>query len=381
MAVNLRRCCQNILAVFTKELIQMKRDRATFAMIIGIPLLQVVLFGYAINTNPRHLPTALCYADLGPFTRTLIRGLENSRYFRVVRLVQTEQIAQVLLATSQVQFVLHLPPHFEQALIRGERPQVLLEEDATDPVATGAANAAIMQLMQTVFQHDLTGALTTLRPTAPSPVQLVIHAKYNPEVITQYHILPGLIGVILTLTMVMITGIAITREYERGTMEHLLATPLAPVEIMLGKMFPYILVGYVQAALIVLAAMVLFAVPIIGSVWLLGFAMAPFIAANLSVGLTISTLARNQLQSVQMTIFFFLPSLLLSGFMFPFYGMPPWAQWLGNLLPLTHFLRIVRGIILKGNGWLMIWPDLWPILVFISIILAVGINRFRRTLD
>ncbi len=373
---------KRIAAVFVKEFIQMKRDRATFAMIIGIPLLQVILFGYAINSNPKHLPTALISADYGIFSRDLIRGLENSSYFKVTHFPKTEMEANYLLATNQVQFVLNIPPNFEHDFVRGLKPPVLLEADATDPAATSYALTAAGTLVNTVFNHDLAGALNYLKlAEINAPLNLVVHSKYNPEAITQYNIVPGLMGVVITLTMTMITGIAITRERERGTMENLLSTPLLPTEIMIGKILPYILVGYIQASLILIAAKVLFSVPMIGSIILLYFAIAPFIAANLSVGIMISTIARNQLQAVQMTVFFFLPSLLLSGFMFPFRGMPDWAQFIGNFLPLTHFLRTARGILLKGNGWQEIWPDFWPVMVFLLAVVLLGVNRFRRTVD
>jgi ABC-2 type transport system permease protein len=375
-----KRSLQRIWAVFIKEFIQIKRDRTTFAMIIGIPLFQVILFGYAINTNPKELPTAVLSADYGYFSRAWIKGLENSGYFKIVKNASSEEQAQYLLATNQVQFVLHIPVDFERDLIRGNHPTVLLEADATDPTATSFANAAANALVKTIYERDLTGALNYLSPS-PDPINLIIHPKYNPEAITQYNIVPGLMGVVLTLTMTMITAIAITRERERGTFEHLLATPLFPAEIMIGKILPYIMVGYVQVALILGAAYGLFSVPIVGSIVLLFLAIAPFIAANLSIGLMISTVANNQLQAVQMTIFFFLPSLLLSGFLFPFHGMPHWAQSIGEVLPLTHFLRIVRGILLKGNGWYAVWLDIWPILIFLAIVIMLGIHRFRRTLD
>ncbi len=367
-------------AVITKEFIQMKRDRGTFAMIVAIPILQVILFGYAINNDPKHLPTAIISADASNFTRSFIQGMANSQYFKFIRNVKSEQEAQRLLATNQVQFILNIPPNFTRDLVRGNRPQLLLEADATDPAATGNAIAAINTLAQTIFQYDLEGPLNHLNPPA-SVIDLRIHPKYNPAVITQYNIVPGLMGVVITMTMVMITASAITRERERGTMEHLLATPVRPAEVMIGKVLPYIIVGYIQAFIILIIAYLLFTVPIRGSLPLLALTIMPFIAANLAVGLLLSTAAKNQLQAVQMSIFFFLPSLLLSGFMFPFRGMPDWAQWIGNFLPMTHFLRIVRGIMLKGNGWPEVWTDLWPMLLFLIVIVLLGVKRFKRTLD
>jgi ABC-2 type transport system permease protein len=367
-------------AVVLKEFVQMKRDRVTFAMMVGIPLLQLMLFGFAINSDPRHLPTVVVSADHGPFSRTLVAALQHSGYFHVLRQVGSEAEAARLLRLGDVQFVLTIPPDFSRRLLRGERPALLLEADATDPAATGPAVAAVRALAGAVFDRDLTGPLAPLRDR-PGPVELRLHAHYNPENITQYNVVPGLMGVVLTMTMIIITALAMTRERERGTMESLLATPVRPFEVMAGKIVPYIIVGYVQLTLILVAAKVLFHVPLVGSLALVYGVALVFIAANLAVGITFSTLARNQLQAVQMAFFFFLPSLLLSGFMFPFRGMPEWAQAIGSALPLTHFLRIVRGVLLKGNGLAEVLPHLWPILVFTAVALTVGLKRYRQTLD
>jgi len=367
-------------AIVLKEFIQMKRDRMTFGMMIGIPLLQLVVFGFAINSNPKNLPTGILAADHGPFGRTIAYALANSGYFSFDYEITTEREAHALLEQGAVQFVLNIPEDFTRRLIRGENPDLLLEADATDPAATGNAIATINRLVQTAWNRDLKGPLADLR-ASPPPVDLRIHAKYNPEAITQYNIVPGLMGIVLTMTMVMITALAITRERERGTMENLLATPVRPVEVITGKILPYVFVGYVQVALILILARAVFGVPMIGSIPLLLICTFLFIAANLAVGITFSTIARNQLQAVQMTFFFFLPSILLSGFMFPFRGMPEWAQGIGSVLPLTHFLRIVRGILLKGNGLLEVWHHLWPILIFVTVAMTVGIKRYRQTLD
>jgi len=375
-AFNLRR----FWAIAVKEFIQMRRDRVTFAMMVGIPLLQLILFGFAINMNPKHLPTAVFSADNSVFSRTLIWALRNSDYFSVVRVAENEVEIQSLLRLGQVQFVLHIPEDFSRKLLRGERPSLLLEADATDPAATGYAMSALETLATRAFDRDLKGPLRRLR-AAPGPVELRTHRLYNPDIITQYNVVPGLLGVVLTMTLVIITALAITRERERGTMENLLSTPARPGEVMIGKMIPYIVVGYLQVLLILLAAKFLFDVPMVGSVPLLLAVMLAFIGANLAMGITFSTLARNQLQAVQMAFFFFLPNILLSGFMFPFRGMPVWAQWIGDVLPLTHFLRIVRGILLKGNGLTQIWPELWPIVVFLVVMLSFGIKRYRQTLD
>jgi ABC-2 type transport system permease protein len=367
-------------AIVLKEFIQMKRDRVTFGMMVGIPLMQLMLFGFAINSDPKHLPTAIRAADQGPFARTLVAAMRHSDYFTLIRETDSEAETQRLLQLGEVQFVVNIPEDFSRRLLRGERPAVLLEADATDPAAAGPALTALRAISSTVFDRDLTGPLARLRGRN-GPVDFRIHAHYNPENITQYNIVPGLMGVVLTMTMVIITALAITRERERGTMENLLATPVRPFEVMSGKILPYIMVGYVQVTLILLAARFIFNVPMIGSIPLLYTVALFFIAANLAMGITFSTLAKNQLQAVQMAFFFFLPSILLSGFMFPFRGMPEWAQWVGTCLPLTHFLRIVRGILLKGNGPLEIAPELWPMLLFLAVAMTIGVKRYRQTLD
>ncbi len=367
-------------AVVLKEFIQMKRDRVTFGMMVGIPLMQLMMFGFAINSDPRHLPTAVHLADTGPFARTLVQALRTSDYFQIVHEAESEADTQRLLQLGEVQFVINIPVDFTRRLLRGERPTVLIEADASDPAATGPALNAVAQLADTVFNRDLPGPLAPLQ-AQNGPVDFRIHAHYNPENITQYNVVPGLMGVVLTMTMVVITALAITRERERGTMENLLATPVRPFEVMVGKILPYIVVGYIQVSLILVAARFIFHVPMLGSLPLLYAVALLFIAANLAVGITFSTLAKNQLQAVQMAFFFFLPSILLSGFMFPFRGMPEWAQAVGSCLPNTHFLRIVRGILLKGNGPTEIIPELWPLLLFLGVAMTIGVKRYRQTLD
>lgn len=371
---------QRLLAILIKELRQVRRDRLTFAMMVVIPIVQLILFGFAINTDPKRLPMALVAADQSEFSRSFVAGLENSQYFRIVRRAASEAEADRLLAHGDVQFVLVVPPDFARRLLRGEHPAMLLAADASDPAATGNALAAINGIAQRALTHDAAGALSALRQTA-APYEVRVQRRYNPDGLTRYNIVPGLIGVILTMTMVMMTALAMTRERERGTMENLLATPARPFEVMVGKIAPYILIGYVQVAVILIAARVLFDVPMVGSLWTLSLALVLFIAANLAVGFTFSTIARNQLQAMQLTFFFFLPSMLLTGFMFPFRGMPDWAQNVGSVLPLTHFLRIVRGILLKGNGLVDIAPHLWPIALFMVVAGAVALKRYRQTLD
>ena len=371
---------RRLVAIMVKELIQMRRDRLTFAIMLGVPLLQLLLFGYAINTDPKALPTAVNIEEAGPFSRALVAALTNSGYFHIERQVSGEAESDRLLATGAVQFVVTVPVGFERALVRGEHPALLVEADATDPIAAANAITALSQFVRTAFDAELTGPLARLK-AGDDPVELRVHRLYNPEGSTQYNIVPGLMGVILTMTLVMMTALAVTRERERGTMENLLAMPVRPSEVMVGKILPYAGVGYVQVVLILAAARWLFAVPLLGSQVLLSACLLLFIIANLAVGFTFSTLAQNQLQAVEMSFFFFLPSMLLSGFMFPFRGMPDWAQAVGEVFPLTHFLRVVRGILLKGNGLAEIWPELWPIALFLGVAAVVALKRYRMTLD
>jgi len=368
------------LGIMNKEFIQLRRDRLTFGMIIGIPILQLILFGFAINSDPKQLPTAVLDADHSAYSRTVVRGLRNSGYFRIDHEIATAAEGETLLADGAVQFVVTVPAQFGRGLVRGDKPVLLVEADATDPSATGNAIAALQGAVRTSLSHDLVGPLARLNPGA-DPVDVRIHRNYNPEGVTAYNIVPGLLGTILTMTMILMTGLAMTRERERGTFENLLATPALPIEVMTGKIVPYILIGLVQVTLLLLAALLLFDVPLVGSVLLLYVAVLMFVAANLALGITFSSIARNQLQAMQMTFFFFLPSILLSGFMFPFRGMPGWAQWIGNVLPLTHFLRLVRGIMLKGSGLLVLWTDVWPILAFAVGAIALGLAVYRKTLD
>jgi ABC-2 type transport system permease protein len=371
---------RRFIALLAKEFVQMRRDRLTFAMMVGIPIIQLVMFGYAINSDPKHLPTAVLVADSSPFARSMVRAMENSAYFRVTHVIDHAAAGERLLAIGAVQFFVTFPEDFSRRLQRGERPVLLVAADASDPAATSNALNALLNLNQTALDHDLKGSLAPLKAGAP-PFEVRVQRRYNPEGISQYNIVPGLIGVVLTMTMVIMTSLSVTRERERGTMENLLATPVRPIEVMAGKIIPFIIVGYVQILLILIAARYLFDVPMVGSMTLLSAAAVLFIAANLAVGFTFSTVAANQLQAMQMAIFFFLPSILLSGFMFPFRGMPQWAQWLGEVLPLTHFLRVVRGILLKGNGFPEIAPELWPIAAFMLGAAAIALARYRETLD
>lgn len=366
--------------LIVKEFTQFRRDRSTFMIIIFMPIMQLIIFGLAINANPKYLPTALINSDGGPFARTLVHQLQNTNYFRFDHFPASEKEAEKLLATHQVLFTLNIPPDFSRKLVRGENPSALLEVDGTDPVSVAYAVGAVNGMLATAFQYDLTGPLKRLNPKQ-GPAQLLVHTKYNPSAITQYNIVPGLLGTLLTMTFVMVASMALTREREHGTMETLLSTPIMPLEVIIGKATPFIAVGYLQVMVILSIAIFFFRVPMIGSLPLLLTMVLPFILANLSVGITISTIAKTQLEASQTSIFFFLPSMLLSGFAFPFKGMPGWAQAIGNMLPLTHFINIVRGIMLKGIGFAEVWVDLWPLLTFMLVMLVIALKRYRKTLD
>jgi len=367
-------------SMVTKEFLQLRRDRVTFGMIIGIPIIQLTLFGYAINSDPKHMPTAVIAGESSEFTRSVIEGMRHSEYFAIVAELPDDEAGRRALARGDAQFVLSIPAGFTRSLLRGEHPSLVLEADASDPTATGPALAAMAPIVDQAARRDLVGPHARLRQ-GPPPFDIRVHRLYNPESITQYNIVPGLMGVILTMTMVMMTGLAITRERERGTMENLLAMPISPLEVMTGKIVPYVAIGLVQAAIILVAARYVFGVPFVGDLTALFLSALVFIAANLTVGITLSSLAANQLQAMQLTFFYFLPNILLSGFMFPFRGMPEWAQALGSVLPLTHFNRLVRGILLKGNGWPDLWPSLWPMMLFTLIVMVVALRFYRRTLD
>lgn len=367
-------------SMVTKEFLQLKRDRVTFGMIVGIPIIQLTLFGYAINSDPKHMPTAVISGESSEFTRSVVASMTHSEYFRIVGELPDDEAGRRALSRGEVQFVLTIPAGFTRALLRGERPSLLLEADASDPTATGFALAAMAPIVDQVARRDLAGPYAHLAGS-PAPFDLRVHRLYNPESVTQYNIVPGLMGVILTMTMVMMTALAITRERERGTMENLLAMPVTPLEVMTGKIVPYVAIGLVQASIIVAAARYVFGVPFVGGLTSLYLSALLFIAANLTVGITVSSLAANQLQAMQLTFFYFLPNILLSGFMFPFRGMPDWAQWIGSVLPLTHFNRLVRGVLLKGNDWADLWPSLWPMMIFTLVVMGVALKFYRRTLD
>jgi ABC-2 type transport system permease protein len=363
-------------AMLIKEFIQLKRDRVSFAMIVMIPLIQLLLFGYAINTNPRHLPTAVLLQEQNDVGRSILRALENTQYFKLTHVARDEAEFDRLLASGTVLFAIEIPAGFERAVRRGDRPALLVAADATDPVAASSAIAALNGVVTTALQHD-----RSIPDGVATAFEIRSHARYNPAGDTSLNIVPGLVGTILTMTMLIFTALSVTREIERGTMESLLSMPVTPVEIMLGKIIPYIIVGFVQASLIIGVGMTLFGVPLLGSLALLALLSTLFITTNLAVGYTFSTLAQNQLQAMQMSIMFFLPNILLSGFMFPFAGMPVWAQWISEFLPLTHYLRIVRAIMLKGATLPVLQNDALALAGLMLIAMTIAVTRFRRTLD
>jgi ABC-2 type transport system permease protein len=363
-------------AMLIKEFIQLKRDRVSFAMIVMIPLVQLLLFGYAINTNPRHLPTAVLLQEQSDLGRSILRALENTQYFNLTHVARDEAEFDRLLASGTVLFAVEIPAGFERALRRGDRPALLVAADATDPVAAGSAVAALNGVVATALAHD-----RAVPDAVATPFEIRTHARYNPAGDTSLNIVPGLVGTILTMTMLIFTALSVTREIERGTMESLLSMPITPIEIMLGKIVPYIIVGFVQASLIIGIGVWLFGVPLLGSLSLLAVLSTLFITVNLSVGYTFSTLAQNQLQAMQMSMMFFLPNILLSGFLFPFAGMPVWAQWVGESLPLTHYLRIVRAIMLKGATLSDLHYDALALAGLMLIAMTIAVTRFRRTLD
>ena len=367
-------------AVLVKEFIQLTRDRLTYALILAVPVIQMLLFGYAINTDPRDLPTALLVQENSVYARSVVSSLANSSYFDIVHQARSPEELDQLLRTGEVQFAITIPGDFTRRVVRGDRAQILIEADATDPTATGSALAALSRLPQEALRHDLSGAVS--RPADPAaPFEVVVHRRYNPDNITAYNIVPGLLGVVLTLTLVMMTAIGMTREQERGTMESLLATPVQPLEVMVGKLAPFVIVGIIQTAVILLMARLLFGVPMAGG-WpglILGTIL--FIVGSLGLGFLISTVTRTQLQAMQLSVFYLLPSILRSGFMFPVRGMPDWAQWLGTIIPVTHFLRVVRGALLKDQGFADMGPSLLALGIFVCAVAALAMARYRTTLD
>ncbi len=367
-------------ALLAKEFIQMRRDRITFAMMLGVPLMQLVLFGFAINNDPKDLPAVLVSPKPDHYSRAMVSALELTGYYRFVKVGASAEEAEAMIADGSVSFVVTIPSDFSARVDRGDKPQMLIEADATDPaVASGAISTLSTVASQALLREQ--GQEAQAAQTARSRIEVVVHKRYNPEGVTQYNIVPGLLGVILQMTMMMMTSMALTREIERGTMENLLAMPANPAEIMLGKVLPFMAVGAVQVTVVLTAAKLIFGVPFVGSLLLLLTAILIFVFALVLLGYTFSTAAQNQMQAMQLTFFFFLPSLLLSGFMFPFRGMPDWAQVLGEIFPLTHFLRVTRAVMLKGADWAAVSNEVYILIGFIGLYMIIALARFRRTLD
>jgi ABC-2 type transport system permease protein len=375
-----RAALQRLYAIFLKEFLQLRRDRGTMAMIVFIPLMQLMLFGYAINTDPKHLPTALLVHDDGPLARSVVAALRMTDYFAIQRTAGSQEEADRMIRANEVQFIIEIPPDFDRRLVHGEKPAVLLIADATDPTATVGAVAGANGAMAGALSRELTGPLARLAQ-GPAPFELRVQARYNPAAEARRNIVPGLIGTILTMTMLIYTSLSVTKEIERGTMETLLSMPVRPTEIMLGKILPYVAVGAVQMTIILTVAALLFHVPMVGSLTTLIPLTLLFIVANLSIGYTFSTIAGNQMQAFQMSFMYFLPSMLLSGFLFPFRGMPDWAQNIGTILPLTHYLRIVRSVMLKGSTFSDLSLDAGALALFTLAAMALAVSRFRQTLD
>ena len=369
-----------IAAVLHKEFTQLLRDRLTYAMMLGIPIVQLLLFGYAINSDPKRLPTAVLVQDQGRFSRSVLGALERSEYFSIDHVARSPAEMDELIESGRIQFAVTIPGDFTRRVVRRDKPQILVEADASDPSATGPATSALASLPTEALKHDLKGVIAADKPGS-QPFEVVVQRRYNPEGITSYNIVPGLLGIVLSMTLVMMTALGVTRESERGTMETLLATPLRPLEVMIGKLTPYVMVGTIQATVIITVARILFDVPMAGGWAALILGLLLFIVGSLSLGFLISTLARNQLQAMQMSFFYMLPSILLSGFLFPFRGMPEWAQWIGTVIPVTHVLRVVRGAMLKGVGVAESAPSLLALTLFVVLVAAIAVKKYRTTLD
>lgn len=371
---------QRLKAIIKKEFIQLKRDRATLGMIVMLPVMQLLLFGYAINTDPKNLPTAVISEDNSFLTRSIVAGLQNSEYFKITHNISSDKQGDELLRQGKVLFVISVPDNFTKDVLRGQKSEILLQADAADPTAISGAVSALEGITQKVVRENLNGSLAYLKNGQPA-FSIIVHKMYNPEGFTRYNIVPGLIGVVLIFTGVMMTALAITRERERGTMENLLSMPVKPIEVMIGKIMPFVFIGLFQVGMVLLIARFLFFIPILGNIWLLFLCSLLFIICNLAIGFLISTVAKNQTQALQMSVFVLMPSIIMTGFMFPFQGMPAWAQAVGKCIPLTYFVRIVRGIMLKGADFSDIFPNLWPLAAIVFLLTAVTMKVYKNTLD
>lgn len=367
-----------VYAILAKEFTQLRRDRATYTLLLAMPFIQLVLFGYAINGDPHHLKTAVLIQDQGPFSRSILTAMQNTNYFDIVAEAHSPRELDRMMAMGDASLTVTIPSDFTHKVVRHEHAQILIDVDDADPIAIGGALGALAFLPTTALSHDLTGSLAP--PVAPA-FETVIHRRYNPENITAYNIVPGLLGTILSMTLVMMTSTSLTRERECGTMESLLATSVRPLEVMIGKLAPYVVVGLLQSLVILTFSRLLFDIPMAGGWGALGLGMLLFIFGSLSLGFLISAVSKNQQQANMYATFYFMPSMMLSGFMFPFRGMPVWAQAIGTAVPVTHFLRVVRGSVLKGYGIDQSWPSLLALAIFLAVISALAVSRYRTTLD
>lgn len=366
-----------VMAVLVKEFREMMRGQPS--VILSIPIIQLLLFGYAINDNPHNLPTAVYVQDQGEFARSILAALHNTGYFDIVATARSTAELDRLMALGKITFSVTIPGDFTRRVVRHDNAQILVEADASDPTATGSAVAALAALPATALEHDLTGALAP--EASAAPFTTVVHNRYNPEAITSYNIVPGLLGTVLSMTLVFMTAQSLAREREVGTLEGLLATPVRPVEVLIGKLAPYVGVGVLQSFIILTLARTLFDVPAAGGWDALIVGTVLFIIGSLALGFLISTMARTQQEAQLIAQFYFMPSFLLSGFFFPFAGMPGWAQVIGSMVPVTHFLRIVRGSLLKGQGIADAWPSLVALTLFVLAVSVLATLRYRTTLD
>jgi ABC-2 type transport system permease protein len=371
-----------IYGLIRKEFILISRDRGTIAMLVIMPIMLLILFGFAIDMDPKHLPTAIINYDESPLTRSFISNLESSRYFKIVDTKTDPHTTSLNLSSGKLGFAIIIPANFTRHFIRGENPELLVKIDGSDPGSSATALGNVQPILTNALNQFTQQGLSSPNTNAiKRTAHLVIHRLYNEENKSAFNIVPGLIGVLLTLTMVMLTSTAITSEFDSGSMEMLLSTPLLPTEIILGKVLPYIVLGYLQLTSVLIFGKLLIHIPIQGSLLLLYVAAAPFIIANLMVGMIFSTLAKTPMQAMQLSVFYQLPSMFLSGYIFSFYGMPKWAQLIGSCLPMTYFMRIARGIMLKGNELQQIVPNIIPIILIALVLIILTKIIFRKTLD
>ncbi|HTM46761.1 MAG TPA: ABC transporter permease [Polyangiaceae bacterium] len=368
-------------AIARKELLQLKRDRATLAMMVVLPVMQLLLFGYAINTDVRHIPTVVYDQDQSAGSRDLWRSMEATRFYDVVGQVRSYQEVERAIRSGMARVALVVPPRFSSDLKRGRTAHAQLVVDGSDPQVVASATNTAASLVAARSSELVLTRLSKVSGAKPQPaIELEPNTWYNPDLRTAIYVVPGLIGVILTMTMVMLTSMAIARERERGTLEQLIVSPVKNIELMIGKILPYVIIGYVQMTLVLFVGRAIFGVPLVGSLPLLYCLVFVFISANLALGLVFSTLAKTQQQAMQMSFFFLLPNILLSGFMFPFEGMPKPAQWIAQGLPLTHFLRVVRGITLKGAGFEDVVGEVIWMGGILTVLVTLATLRFSKKL-